>query len=258
MRIRVLTSQLVLLAGLTFSAVAVHADEVLVAVAANFIAPMEQIAAQFAKDTGHQAVLSSGATGAIYAKITNGAPFGVFLSADDKTPARLAKENHADATTDFTYAIGKLVLWSADAAKVDAAGKVLAAGQYKHVAIANPETAPYGKAAVEVMTKLNLYDQIKPKLVTGENIGQTFQFISTGNAQIGFVALSQVYKDGKITQGSAWLVPADYYSPIRQNAILLKRGNDNAAAKALMEYLKSAPANQIIESFGYAICFPSC
>lgn len=246
-------SRLFLLASLTLCAIAARADEVQVAVAANFIAPMEQIAAQFARDTGHKAVLSSGATGAIYTKITNGAPFGVFLSADDRTPARLAKENHADAATDFTYSIGKLVLWSADANKVDAAGRMLAAGQFKHVAIANPDTAPYGKAAVEVMTKLSLYDQIKPKLVTGENISQTFQFVSTGNADIGFVALSQVYKDGKITQGSAWLIPTDLYTPIRQNAILLKKGSDNAAAKALLEYLKSAPAKKIIESFGYAI-----
>ncbi len=253
MKCKPFVSKLLLLASLMLGAVAVHADEVQVAVAANFIAPMEQIAAQFAKDTGHRAVLSSGATGALYAQITNGAPFGVFLSADDKTPARLAKENHADAATDFTYAIGKLVLWSADATNVDAAGNVLAAGQFKHVAIANPDTAPYGKAAVEVMTKLNLYEQIKPKLVTGENIGQTFQFISTGNADLGFVALSQIYKDGKITQGSAWLIPADHYTPIRQNAILLKRGSNNAAAKALLDYLKSAPAKKIIESFGYAI-----
>lgn len=253
MKFRSLISASILLAGMIVSTISAHAGEVHVAVAANFIAPMEQIAEQFARDTGHKAVLSSGATGAIYTKITNGAPFGVFLAADDRTPARLARENHADAATDFTYAIGKLVLWSADANQVDAAGKVLATGQYTHLAIANPDTAPYGRAAVEVMTRLNLYDLIKPKLVTGENIGQTFQFVSSGNAQLGFVALSQVYKDGKVSQGSAWLIPATDYSPIRQNAILLKRGRDNAAAKALMAYLKSAPARKIIESFGYAI-----
>jgi molybdate transport system substrate-binding protein len=253
MTFRTFIPRLILLTGLLVGTGSARADEVQVAVAANFIAPMEQIAEQFARDTGHKAVLSSGATGAFYAKITNGAPFGVFLSADDKTPARLAKENHADAATDFTYATGKLVLWSADATKVDPAGTVLASGDYRHLAIANPDTAPYGKAAFEVMTKLKLYDQIKPKLVTGENINQTFQFVRTGNAQIGFVALSQVYRDGKVAQGSAWLIPADYHSPIRQNAILLNKGSNNAAARALMEYLKSAPARQVIESFGYAI-----
>ena len=253
MRFRTLISQLFLLAGMQLCTAAARADEVLVAVAANFIAPMEKIAEQFARDTGHRAVLSSGATGAFYTKITNGAPFEVFLSADDTTPARLAGENHADAATDFTYAIGKLVLWSADATSVDAAGKVLATGQFARLAVANPDTAPYGRAAVEVMTRLNLYEQLKPKLVTGENINQTFQFVSTGNAQIGFVALSQVYRDGKITRGSSWLVSADHYSPIRQNAILLKKGSHNPAAKALLDYLKSAPAKRIIEAFGYAI-----
>ena len=244
---------MLILPSITLWCTPAQADEIPVAVAANFTAPMKQIAAQFERDTGHRAKLSFGATGALFAQISNGAPFGVFLSADDKATARLAQEGNAVAATEFTYAKGKLILWSADSALVDSAGKVLATGDFKRLAIANPMTAPYGTAAVEYLKKVGLYDDLKAKLVTGTNITQTYQFVSSGNAQLGFVALSQVYKEGKYSHGSAWMVPADSYSPIRQNAILLNPGKTNAAAKALMDYLQSKPAQVIIKSYGYEL-----
>ena len=230
-----------------------HADEVQVAVAANFTAPMQVIAALFERDTGHKASLAFGATGKFYAQIANGAPFEVFLSADDETPARLEKEGHAMAGSRFTYAIGKLVLWSADPALVDAKGEVLSKGNFKHLALANPKTAPYGAAAVEVMTKLGVLPNLQARFVQGENISQTQQFISTGNAELGFVAMSQAFKDGKVASGSAWVVPANLYSPIRQDAIMLAKGKDKPAAAALLTYLKSPKAQGVIKSFGYEL-----
>lgn len=230
-----------------------YSEEVKVAVAANFTAPMEQIAAAFEQETGHKAVLAFGATGALYAQISHGAPFAVLLSADDKTTRRLANEGKALADSEFTYAIGKLVLWSPDPDLIDNEGKVLGSGQFKHVAIANPDTAPYGQAAVEFLKEAGLYESIKPKLVTGDNISQAFQFVRTGNADIGFVALSQVFNNGRIVQGSAWTVPGDRYAPIRQNAILLNGGTSNAAAKAILQFLQSDKAKALIKSFGYAL-----
>lgn len=228
-----------------------HAAEVQVAVAANFTAPMQQIAADFEKDTGHKAVLSFGATGKFYAQIVNGAPFEVFLAADDTTPARLEKEGHAVPGSRFTYAVGKLVLWSAKADFVDAKGEVLKGGKFNKVSIANPKTAPYGAAAVETLKKLNLLDAVQPKFVQGENISQTLQFVHTGNADLGFVALSQVFKDGKLNGGSAWIVPGEFHEPIYQDAAILAKGKDNAAATALLAYLKSDKARAVIRSFGY-------
>lgn len=230
-----------------------HAGEVQVAVAANFTAPMHAIAAQFERDTGHRARLAFGSTGKFYAQIRNGAPFEVLLAADDETPARLEKEGQAAPGTRFTYAIGKLVLWSARAGVVDAKGEVLRTGDFRHLAIANPKTAPYGTAAVAVLKKLNLFDAVQARLVQGENIAQTHQFISTGNAQLGFVALSQVARDGRIAAGSGWIVPASLHEPIRQDALVLARGRGNPAAQALLDYLKSAKARAIIQSFGYAL-----
>ena len=230
-----------------------HADEVQVAVAANFTAPMQQIAAQFEKDTGHKAVLSFGATGKFYAQIVNGAPFELLLAADDETPARLEKEGQGVAGSRFTYAIGKLVLWSADPALVDGKGEVLKTGNFKHLAIANPKTAPYGVAAVETLSKLGLLASLQPRFVQGENISQTQQFIVTGNAELGFIALSQVIKDGRIGAGSAWTVPANLYEPIRQDAVLLAKGKDKPAAAALLAYLKGDKAKAIIRSFGYEL-----
>ena len=233
------------------TAAGLHAGEVQVAVAANFTAPMQQIAADFARDTGHKAVLSFGATGKFYAQIVNGAPFEVFLAADDTTPARLEKEGHAVLGSRFTYAVGKLVLWSAKADFVDAKGDVLKGGNFNKVSIANPKTAPYGAAAVETLKKLNLLDAVQPKFVQGENISQTLQFVHTGNADLGFVALSQVFKDGKLSGGSAWIVPGEFHEPIYQDAAILAKGKDNAAATALLAYLKGDKAKAVIRSFGY-------
>ena len=234
-------------------AAAARADQVQVAVAANFTAPMQQIAAEFARDTGHKAILSFGATGKFYAQISNGAPFDVFLSADDETPARLEKESLAVGGSRFTYAIGKLVLWSAQEAYVDAAGEILKTGDFKHLAVANPQTAPYGAAAVEALKKLGLMERLAPRLVQGENIAQAYQFVATGNAELGFVALAQVYRDGKITSGSAWIVPPTLHAAIRQDAVILAKGRDNRAAGALAAYLKSDKAHSIVLSYGYEI-----
>lgn len=227
------------------------ADEVQVAVAANFTAPMKRIAADFEKDTGHKATLSFGSTGKFYAQIISGAPFEVFLAADDETPAKLEKEGGTINGSRFTYAIGKLVLWSAQAGLVDGQGEVLKKSAFSKIAIAAPKLAPYGAAAVETMTKLGLLATLEPKLVTGESIGQAFSFISTGNAELGFVALSQVYEDGKIKSGSAWIVPENLHSPIRQDVVLLAKGKDNKAAVALIAYLKTDKAKTVIRSFGY-------
>jgi len=227
------------------------AEEIQVAVAANFTAPMKLIAADFEKDTGHKAVLTFGATGKFYAQISNGAPFEVFLAADDETPARLEKEGAAVNGSRFTYATGKLVLWSAQPGLVDAQGEVLKKGDFKKIAIAAPKLAPYGAAAVETMNKLGLQAALEPKLVQGESIGQAFSFVSTGNAELGFIALSQVYEGGKIKSGSAWIVPESLHSPIRQDAVLLARAKDSKAAAQLMAYLKTDKAKAVIRAFGY-------
>ncbi len=229
------------------------AAEVQVAVAANFTAPMKLIAADFEKDTGHKAVLSFGATGKFHAQIKSGAPFEVLLSADDETPMKLEKEGDTVAGTRFTYATGKLALWSATPGLVDDRGEVLKKGSFRNIAIAAPKVAPYGAAAVEVMTKLGVFTTLEPKLVQGESIGQAFSFVSTGNAELGFVALSQVYEGGKLRSGSAWIVPASLHSPIRQDAVQLTRGKDNAAAAALLSYLKTDKARAVIRSFGYEL-----
>jgi molybdate transport system substrate-binding protein len=230
-----------------------HADEVNVAVAANFTAPMNTIAAEFAKDTGHQAKLAFGSTGKFYAQIKNGAPFQILLSADDETPAKLEQEGLTLPGSRFTYAIGTLVLWSAKPGLVDAKGEVLKTGNFNKLALANPKLAPYGKAAVEVLTGMGLLDAVTPKFVQGENIAQTYQFVMTGNAELGFVALSQVMKDGKVTSGSAWIVPGKLHPLIRQDAVILATGKGNAAAEALMKYLKGDKAKAIIKSYGYEI-----
>ncbi|MDD2273092.1 MAG: molybdate ABC transporter substrate-binding protein [Desulfuromonadaceae bacterium] len=237
----------------TLLAVPAMAAEVNVAVAANFTAPMKQIAADFEKETGHKALLSFGGSGKFYAQIRNGAPFQLFLSADDEKPAQLIKDGLAVADSRFTYAVGTLVLWSAQPGLVDPKGEVLSKGSFNKIAIANPKLAPYGSAAVEVLTKQGILTTLKHKFVWGENIAQTFQFVSTGNAELGFVALSQVMKNGKITTGSAWVVPGKLHSPIRQDAVLLATGKDNTAAKALMSYLKTEKAKTIIRSYGYEI-----
>jgi molybdate transport system substrate-binding protein len=239
--------------GCASAHVVAHSAEVQVAVAANFTEPMKKIAAEFEKDTGHKAVLAFGATGKFYAQINNGAPFEVLLAADDETPAKLEKEGKTVAGSRFTYATGKLVLWSAKDGYVDDQGKVLETGNYAHLSIANPKTAPYGLAATEALDKLKLTAKVQPKIVQGENIGQAYQFAATGNAELGFVALSQVWKDGKFTSGSGWIVPENLHSPIRQDAVILAKGAGNDAAKALETYLKSDKAKGIIRSYGYEL-----
>ncbi|MDB6145804.1 MAG: modA [Pseudomonas sp.] len=246
-----LTSLAVVVATLTLNTA--FADEVQVAVAANFTAPIQAIAKDFEKDTGHKLVAAYGATGQFYTQIKNGAPFEVFLAADDTTPAKLEKEGDTVPGSRFTYAVGKLALWSAKDGYVDDKGAVLKANQYQHLSIADPKAAPYGLAATQVLAKLNLTEATKDKIVTGQNITQTYQFVSTGNAELGFVALSQIYKDGKITSGSAWLVPANLHDPIKQDAVILTKGKDNAAAKALVEYLKGPKAAAVIKSYGYEL-----
>ena len=221
-----------------------------VAVASNFAAPMKQLAAQFQQATGHTLIVSTGSTGKFYAQIKHGAPFDMLLAADDETPARLMREG--DAVQRQTYAIGRLVLWSSRPGFIDGSDAVLRQNRFKRLAIANPKLAPYGAAAVEVLARLKLTDSVQGKFVIGENIAQAYEFVASGNAELGFVAQSQVMKDGKLASGSAWLVPASLHTPIRQDAVLLKRGEHNAAARALFDYLKTPNAAlSIIHSYGY-------
>jgi molybdate transport system substrate-binding protein len=243
--------QLLALLACCVGSVNALAAEVQVAVAANFAAPMPVIARDFAKQTGHTLVASFGATGQLYAQIKNGAPFAVFLAADQRTPAKLEAEGEAVAGSRFTYAIGTLALWSAKQAYIDGQGAVLQANQFKHLAIANPKTAPYGLAATQVLAALGLSQAVQAKLVEGQNVAQTLQFVATGNAELGFVALAQIYQDGKISRGSAWIVPAALHEPIKQDALLLNKGKDNPAAKALLEYLQGPHAAAVINAFGY-------
>ena len=232
-------------------ATSLRAEEAMVAVAANFSAPMQQISALFQKETGHQIKLSFGASGGIYAQIKNGAPFDLFLSADQLTPQKLEAEGLGVPNSRFTYATGQLVLWSKQEGLVDAKGHVLQNKSIQRIALANPKLAPYGAAAIETMTNLGLLKELQSKLVQGDNIAQTYQFVSTQNAQIGFVALSQVFANGNITSGSAWIVPGNLHQPIQQDVILLRKGQDNKAATALLLYLKGEQAKKIMKSFGY-------
>lgn len=235
------------------AAAGVRAAEVQVAVAANFTAPAQQIAAEFERKTGHKALLSFGATGKFYAQIKNGAPFEVFLAANDSTPAKLDGEGATVAGSRFTYAVGTLVLWSAKPGFVDGDGAVLKKGVFNKLAIANPKTAPYGTAAIETLTKLKLLDAVQPKIVQGESIAQAYQFVSTGNAELGFVALSQVFKDGKLNSGSAWIIPDGMHEPILQDAVILSKGKDNPAAQAFIDFLKQPYAHAVIKSYGYGL-----
>ena len=229
----------------------VGAAEVSVAAASNFTAPMKRIAEEFEKASGHKVVLSYGATGRFYAQITNGAPFDVFLSADDEIPAKLEKDGFAVAGSRFTYATGRLVLWSAKPGLVDDKAAVLMRNDFKHLAIAAPKLAPYGAAAMEALTKIGMLPLLQAKLVQGESIGQTYSMISSGNADLGFVAMSQVFEDDKLKSGSAWVVPANLHSPLKQDAVLLARARSNPAALQLLTFLKSGQARTIMNSFGY-------
>ena len=229
------------------------AAEVSVAVAANFTAPMQRIAQAFEQETGHKALLAFGATGNFYAQIRNGAPFQVLLAADDETPLRLERDGVTVAGSRFTYATGRLVLWSNQPGLVDDKGEVLRTGSFQRIAIANPKLAPYGAAAIETLERLGDLDVVRPRIVQGENIAQTYQFVATENAQLGFVALSQVMSDGRNAQGSGWVVPSSLHEPVRQDAVLLAGGKDNPAAAALLAYLKSDKARAVIRSFGYEL-----
>ncbi|MDZ4399830.1 molybdate ABC transporter substrate-binding protein [Hydrogenophaga sp.] len=240
-------------AWLFFMAGAPHAAEAQVAVAANFAEPIKAIAAVLEKTTGHTLKITVGSTSRLYAQIRNGAPFDVLLAADAKAPAQLEADGLAQPGSRFTYASGKLVLWSADAAKVDAQGAVLKTDGFRKLAIANPKTAPYGAASIEVIDKLGLSASLTPKLVQGESIGQTYNFAFTGNAEIAFVAKSQVLEGGRLKSGSMWIVPQNLYAPIQQDAVLLKRGANNEAAVALMKLIKGPNIQVLIRSYGYDI-----
>ncbi|HZC17353.1 MAG TPA: molybdate ABC transporter substrate-binding protein [Caulobacteraceae bacterium] len=226
----------------------VLAEEVTVAVAANFTEPAKEIAAAFEKASGDKITLSFGASGQFYTQIVNGAPFEVFLSADADRPAKAEQAGLTVAGTRFIYAVGKLVLWSPTAGLVDSGGAVLRTDHFTKLAIADPAAAPYGAAAIQTMRKLGVYDQIQPRIVQGTSIAQAFQFVKTGNAELGFVALSQVIDE---PGGSRWLVPEADHDPIVQQAVLLKTAGDSKAAREFLTFLKGARARAIIRRFGY-------
>jgi molybdate transport system substrate-binding protein len=244
--VRTLTVLLAALQGVPPAAPALAA-EVRVAVAANFIEPAREIGALFQKATGHRAVFSSGATGQLYAQITQDAPFEAFLSADQATAEKAIDGGFAEVGTRFTYATGRLVLFSRDAELVKGE-TTLREGRFTRLAIANPITAPYGTAAVEVMKALGVYDALAARLVRGNNVAQAYQFVESGNAEVGFVALSQVVRDA---EGSRWLVPDALHSPIAQDAVLLKHGIDSEAARAFLVFLKGPESRAVIAKYGY-------
>ncbi|MBB3949301.1 molybdate ABC transporter substrate-binding protein [Aureimonas jatrophae] len=245
------TRRLVLQLGLGLSALvlpaAAEAASVNVVVAANFTDAAKEIAGAFQADTKHEAVLSFGATGAIYTQITQGAPYEVFLAADDQRPKKAVDEGYGVAGTVSTYAIGQLVLYSKEPNLVSSEATLRSAA-FETIAIANPEAAPYGAAAVETMRKLGVYDRLQPKIVQGTSIAQAYQFVETGSAALGFVALGQVVNE---SGGSRWDVPQEFYKPIRQDVVLLKTGENNEAARAFVEYLKGPRALEIIRKYGY-------
>jgi molybdate transport system substrate-binding protein len=235
---------------------AAQAAEVQVACAANFAAPLSRIAGEFTAATGHTLKVATGATGKFHQQISAGAPFEVLLAADDETPARLVQEGLGVAGSNFSYAIGKLALWSAQPGLVDAHGAVLASGRFGHLAVANPKISPYGQAAMAVLKARGLSESLTPRLVTAETIAQAYQFVATGNAELGFVALSQLLVPGRPAGGSHWLVPPGLYSEIRQDAVLLKTGAANPAASALLAWLKSEPTRAVLQIYGYGLPGP--
>ena len=243
---------LALLAVLSGLALPARADTIQVAVAANFTAPAQKLADAFAHDTGHVAKLSFGSTGKFYAQISAGAPFDVLLAADQATPARLVAEGKALGDTRATYAVGKLVLWSADEHLVDGQGQVLRSDRWRHIAVADPKLAPYGEAARETIEHLGLGASVNGRLVTAENIGQAYQFVATGNAELGFVALGQVQPpDGSHPPGSMWVVPASLYTPLKQDLVVLSDTRARTAATAFAAYLKSDAARAVLQAYGY-------
>ncbi len=236
---------------LATSVTSLSAEEAQIAVAANFTAPMKQIIELFEEDTEHNVKASYGSTGKLYAQIKNGAPFEALLAADQKRPELLEEEGVGMPGSRFTYAIGTLVLWSADAEKVEDGPALLNSGDFNKLSIANPKLAPYGEASIETLEALDLKAAVEPKFVMGENIAQTYQFVDTGNADVGFVALSQVMEGGEIVKGSGWVVPGDMHAPIRQDAVILESGKENPAVTELFAYLKGEKAQKVIHDFGY-------
>ena len=227
------------------------ADEIHVAVAANFTAPAKDLAPIFEAQTGHKVVLSFGSTGMFYGQIKNGATYDILLAADAKTPKKAVTEGYGVGSSVFTYAVGKLVFWSSDAAKVKNGPQLIKKADFNKCAVANPKLAPYGLAAYETLEHMKAFDLVKPKFVEGDNIGKTYQFVKTGNADVGFVALSQVYKNGQFTGGSGWIVPDDYYGKIRQDAVLLKNGKALSAANQFLQFLKGPEAAKVKLAYGY-------
>ncbi len=241
-----------LVVGLTVAANIAWADDVSIAVAANFTDATRDIVPLFEKATGHTVKVSFGSTGKLYAQIEHGAPFEVFLAADSKRPKKAETEGLAVEGSRFTYAIGKLALWSPKAGMFSDGESFLKKGDFNRAAIANPKTAPYGLAAQQVMEHLGVWRNLQAKLVRGDSIAQTFQFAATGNVDVGFVALSQV-KAWQQSNGSVWEIPQAYYEPIAQQAVLLKKGSDNEAAKAFIEFLHGPEARAVITSYGYGV-----
>jgi molybdate transport system substrate-binding protein len=227
------------------------AAEVRVAVAASFAAPLAAVAAGFERDSGHRLRITSGATGKFYTQIKAGAPFDVLLAADQETPTRLIAEGLALASSRLTYATGRLVLWSGDPKLVDGDGAVLTPGRFNHLAIANPKLAPYGRAAMQVLQARGVATALAPRLVVGESVAQAYQFVFTGNAELGFVALSQLRAPDKPATGSWWLVPRELHAPIAQDAVLLKQAAEPAAAQALLNHLRRPEVMQLLRQFGY-------
>ncbi len=240
-----------LMLSLTTLAYTSKAETVHIGVAANFAKPMSEITTHFEKRYGHQILISIASSGKLFAQIHQGAPFDILLSADMEIPSKLAGKGLALSNSQFTYATGRLILWSSTLDILNEAASPLRTLSYNKLAIANPKLAPFGQAAIEVLDKLNMTSEVQTKLVFGDNISQTFQFVSSGNADIGFVALSQVWNDGEITSGAGWLVPQALYSPIRQDAVLLERGQNNPAAIEFLAFLKSNEVQKIIERYGY-------
>lgn len=228
------------------------AEQALVAVAANFIGPFTEVAMEFEKTTGHTVQAASGSSGSFYTQIKNGAPFAVFFSADNERPKLLEEEGLGVKGSRFTYAIGRLVLWSSDPDLMKGED-TLRSEKFKHLAIANPKTAPYGAAAMQAMQKLGVWESIQPRLVMGENMGQVLGFVESGNAELGFLALSQVLDPKMKRKGGRWDVPSNLHEPIQQDVVLLEKGKDNPAAKALMEFMGGPQAKAVIERYGYEL-----
>ena len=229
------------------------AEELMVAVASNFSQPMQQIVRVFEQTHQHKVVLVFGSSGKIFAQIINGAPFDVFFSADQAKPQALIERDLAISVSRFTYALGVLALWSADPQKIANNSDVLVQGKFNKLALANPKLAPYGLAATDVLSNMQLTDATQLRWVQGENIAQTYQFVASHNADIGFVALAQIMQNGALSHGSAWIIPASLYNPIKQDAVILQRAKNNSAAKDLMDFMSSPSATSIIQSFGYEL-----